>query len=201
MPERDAIIFPEYRGAMEQSKAKGFGGTRGLGSIAEGTQARAQAEAGDALVEPYAAAVLQAAKEFEDALHFGQALLQFSDFAGGEFAPAGGYRSFFAEAGEEELDFSKGEIHLGGETDEQDAVECVRGIAALAVAAIWRGEQAELFVIANGRRIHGSTFGEFSDFHAFLFMRGLEGFALRRRGKRAFRSAGASPTAKESYLT
>jgi hypothetical protein len=201
MPERDAIIFPEYRGAVGQSKAKPFGGAGGWRSVPEGAEPRAQAEAGDALVELYAAAVLQAAKEFEEALRFGQALFQFGDFGGGKFAPARGYRSVFTEAVEEEFDFGEGEIHFRRETDEQDAVQRVGGIAALAVEAIRGGQQAELFIVANGRSIDSGVFGEFSDFHAFLFMRGLAGLALRRRGKRACRYAGASLTAKESYLT
>jgi len=50
-------------------------------------------------------------------------LLDFVEFAGGEFFPARADGGVVAEAAEEELDFGEGEAHVGGEADEEDAME------------------------------------------------------------------------------
>lgn len=139
-----------------------------LPGAAEGAEAGAEAEAGDALVKLDAATVLEAAEKFEEALRLSQTLLHFCDFAGGEFAPAGGDWRVFAEAVEEKLHFGEREIHFAGEADEQKAVEGVGGIATLAVDAVGRSEQTDLFVVADGGGVEVGAGGEFSDFHSFL---------------------------------
>ena len=48
----------------------------------------------------------------------GDRLIDFGDFSGGEFFPAGADGSIVAEAAEEELDFSKCEAHVAGKADE-----------------------------------------------------------------------------------
>ena len=47
------------------------------------------------------------------------------------------------------------------EVDEKtwDAVEGVRGIAALTASTVWRGEQAEFLVVADGRGMEASAAG------------------------------------------
>src|SRR5258708_1302717 len=92
----------------------------------------AEAEALDADLERSATAMEQV---FEQGLQEERALDVFfhlSDFAVREFSPAGADRSVFAEAVEEELDLAEGEAHLACKADEQDAIECVAGVAALA---------------------------------------------------------------------
>jgi hypothetical protein len=73
-----------------------------------------------------------------------------------------------AEAVEEELDFGEGEAHFSGETDEEDAVESVGGIAALAAGAMSRSEQAESLVVANGGGVEAGAMGELTDFHMLI---------------------------------
>ena len=104
--------------------------------MADGAEAGAQAQSRDTPVELDAAAVLEAFEELEEALGLREAVPHFGDFAGGELAPAGGDRRVFAETVEEEFDFCEGEIHFAGEADEQDTVEGVGGVAALAADAV-----------------------------------------------------------------
>jgi hypothetical protein len=92
-------------------------------------------------------------------------LFDLGELAGGEFSPAGADGSVVAEAAEEELDFGEGEAHVGGEADEEDAVERVGGIATLASDALGRGEEAHFFVVADGRGVEVGAGGEFTDFH------------------------------------
>jgi len=106
-----------------------FGRTR----EAEVAELGTEAEAGDALVEAGAgAAGLEALEKAEEAAGEEQALLELSDLLRREFAPAGGDRRAGAEAVEEEFDFGEREIHFGGEADEEETVESVGGVAALA---------------------------------------------------------------------
>jgi len=92
-------------------------------------------------------------------------LLDFVEFAGGEFFPARADGGVVAEAAEEELDFGEGEAHVGGEADEEDAMEGVAGIAALAADPLGRGEEAHFFVVADGGGVEAGAGGEFTDFH------------------------------------
>lgn len=94
--------------------------------------------------------------------------LHLDDFAAGKFSPAGRWRRVIAEAGKEEADFGEGEAHFGGEADEQQAVSGGDGVTALAVATVGSGEQAELFVIADGGSVDASAGCEFTDFHVDL---------------------------------
>jgi hypothetical protein len=87
------------------------------------------------------------------------------ELAGGELFPAGADGGVIAEAAEEKLDFAEGEAHVGGEADEEDAMEGVAGVAALAAEALGRREEAEFFVIADGGGVEVSARGEFTDFH------------------------------------
>src|SRR5882762_8550503 len=92
-------------------------------------------------------------------------LLDFVEFARGEVFPARANWCVVAEAAEEELDFGKGEAHVGGEADEEDAVERVGGITALTADALGRDEDAHFFVVADGRGVELGAAGEFTDFH------------------------------------
>src|SRR5579862_175880 len=116
-------------------------------------------------MEVNALAALQAFEQVEQAASESKALLEFGDFAGGEFSPARGDRGASAEAVEEELDFGKGEIHFAGEADQQDAIKRFAGIAALAANAFGGRKQAEFFVIADGGRREAGLGGELSDLH------------------------------------
>jgi hypothetical protein len=64
-----------------------------------------------------AAARLEPAEKIEEALGLRETVLQFGDFGGGEFAPAGGDRSVLGKTVEEEFDFGEGEVHFAGEAD------------------------------------------------------------------------------------
>lgn len=93
------------------------------------------------------------------------------EFSRSEFFPAWADGSIVVKAAEEELDFGEGETHFSGEADEQDAVEGVGGIAALAAGAMGRSEEAEFFVVADGRRVEACALGEFADFHICFLSR------------------------------
>ena len=95
----------------------------------------------------------------------GDAGFDLGEFSGGELFPARADGSVVAEAVEEELDFREGEAHFSGEADEQDAVERVRRIAALAAGAMRGSEEAEFFVVADGGGAEACATGEFTDFH------------------------------------
>src|SRR5207253_2683592 len=76
--------------------------------------------------------------EFESA---GDGLIDFGELAGGEPLPTGADGSVVAETVEEKLDFGKAEAHFGGEANEQDAVNGVAWIAALAAETLGRSEE------------------------------------------------------------
>jgi len=100
--------------------------------------------------------------EFEGA---GDVLIDFDEFAGGKFFPAGADGSVIAEAAEEELDFVEGEAHVGGKADEQDAMKGVGGVAALAADPLGRCEEAAFLIVADGGGVEVGASGEFTDFH------------------------------------
>jgi len=117
------------------------------------------------LLEGGAAAAEETLEEGFELEGAGDVSLDFAELAGGEFFPAGAYRSVIAEAAEEELDFAEGETHVSGEADEEDAREGVTGIAALAAEALGRNEEPEFFVVADGGGVEAGGRGELADFH------------------------------------
>ena len=52
-------------------------------------------------------------------------------------------------------------------------MEGVAGIAALATCALWRSEEAEFFVVADGGGVEAGAASEFTDFH-FRMLSGCE---------------------------
>ena len=160
----------------------------------EGPQAGTEAEALDADLKTRAAAaekVLEYRFEAEGALNVA---FDFGDFAVRKFFPAWADRSVVAKAAEEELDFGESETHFSGEADEQDAIESVGRVAALAADAVRRGEQAAFFVVANGRGVKAGASGEFSDFHSFSYRwKGYSVFCSARQEALAAR-AGQAPS-------
>ena len=136
-----------------------------FGAASEEGKSWAEAEAFDAEPEGGAAAAkegLEEGFEFEGAV---DGLIDFEELTVGEFFPARANWCVVAEAAEEELDFGEGEAHVGGEADEEDAMEGVAGIAALASDALGRGEEAAFFVVADGGGVEVGAAGEFTDFH------------------------------------
>jgi hypothetical protein len=115
-------------------------------------------ERGAAAVEE----VLEKGFEAEGALDGG---FDFGEFAVGKFFPAGADGGVVAKAAEEELDFGEGKAHVAGKADEEDAVEGVRRVAALASGAMGRGEKAAFFVVADGGGVEAGAAGEIADFH------------------------------------
>ena len=112
------------------------------GAAGDESEVFAEAEGADTLLERgavTASEALEKSLEFERA---GDILLDFGELSGGQFFPAWANRGIVAEATEEEFDFAKGEAHLASEADEQDAMEGVARIAALAARALGRGEEA-----------------------------------------------------------
>jgi hypothetical protein len=108
---------------------------------------------------------LEEGLEFERA---GDILVDFRELSCGELLPAGTDGGVVTEAAEEKLDFGKSEAHVGGEADEEHAVEGIGGIAALAANALGRSEEPAFFVVADGRGVEAGGRGELADFHEDL---------------------------------
>jgi hypothetical protein len=125
----------------------------------------AEAEGADALLERDTATAEEALEEGFEFEGAGYGLIDFGEFAGGEFFPARADRGVVAEAAKEDLDFGERETHVGGEADEEDAMEGVAGIAALATDPLGRCEEAHFFVVANGGGVEVGAAGKFTDFH------------------------------------
>jgi|SRR5690348_3543105 hypothetical protein len=143
------------------------------GAIGNEAEVFAEAEGGDALLEGGAAAAEKALEKSFEAEPAGDAGFHFGELSVGEFFPARSDGSVVAKAAEEELDFGEGETHFSGEADEQDTIEGVGRIAALASGAVRRSEEAEFFVVADGGGVEACALGELADFH--------EGFLLEKR--------------------
>ncbi len=95
-------------------------------------------------------------------------MIDFAELTGGEFFPAGAYRSVIAEAAEEKLDLAEGEAHVGGEADQEYARKGIVCVAALAAEALGRCEEAAFFVVADGGGVEAGGACEFADFHLVL---------------------------------
>jgi hypothetical protein len=111
---------------------------------------------------------MAAEKTLEKRLEFQGAddvLIDFGELPGGELFPARTDWSVFAEAAEEEFDFGEGKAHIAGEADEENAVEGVAGVAALAADTLGRDEKAALFVVADSGGIKAGATGELANFH------------------------------------
>jgi hypothetical protein len=126
---------------------------------------RAEAEAVDAELEGGTVAAKEALNEEFEFEGAGDVLIDFDEFPGGKFFPAGADGGVITEPVEEELDFGEGEAHVGGEADEEDAMEGVAGIAALAAEPLGRGEEAAFLIVADGGGVEVGASGEFTDFH------------------------------------
>lgn len=125
----------------------------------------AEAEGGDALLEGSAAAAEKALEKSFEAKPTGNAGFDLGELLGGKFFPARADGCVVAKAAEEEFDFRQGETHFSGEANEQDAVESVWGITALAAGAVRRSEEAESFVVADGGGVKACAVGEVADSH------------------------------------
>jgi hypothetical protein len=136
------------------------------GAMGKGAEIFAEVEGADTLVERGAAAAEEALEKGSELEGADDVLIDFGQLAGGELFPARADGSVIAEAAKEELDFGKGEAHVGGEADEKDAVEGVGGIAALAAEALGRGEQTAFFIVADGGGVEAGAAGELADFHS-----------------------------------
>lgn len=114
------------------------------------------------------------------------AAVDFHKFAARQFFPTRANRGIVAEAVEKESNFIEGEAHFARETNEQDAIEGVWWIAALAAGAMGRSKEADFFVIADGGGIKAGSTGKFTDFHfRFSWAEALfhfSGASLNRRG-------------------
>ena len=111
------------------------------------------------MLEGGAMAMLKVLEKGFEAERADDVVFDLDEFFGSEFFPARADWSVVAEAAEKELDFGEGETHFAGEANKQDAVEGVRGIAALTASTVWRGEQAEFLVVADGRGMEASAAG------------------------------------------
>jgi hypothetical protein len=92
-------------------------------------------------------------------------IFDFAELATRQFFPAGADRSIVSKTVEEEFCLLEGKAHFAGKADEQDAVESVGRVAALAVDAMRRGEKAHFLVIADRGSVDAAASGEFSDLH------------------------------------
>jgi hypothetical protein len=99
----------------------------------------------------------------------GDILVHFGNLSGSESFPPGADGGVVAEAAEEEFDFGEGETHVAGKAEEEDAVEGVGGVAALAAGAMGRGEKAAFFVVTDCGGVEIGAVGEISDSHVSFF--------------------------------
>jgi hypothetical protein len=136
-----------------------------VGAAGDGAEIFAEAEGGDALLERSAVAMEKTLEKGFQAKGASDAVFDVHELSGGEFLPARSYGSLIVQAAKEKLDFGERETHLASEANEENAVEGVRGIAALAAGAMRRGEEAEPFVVADGGGVEASTAREFPNFH------------------------------------
>jgi len=133
----------------------------------DGAEAGAEAEPLDTDLQRSAMALKKMLQERFQPEGTLKSFFELKKLASCEFLPARAYRSGFAEAVEEEFDFEEGEAHIAGETDEQDAMKGVWGVAALAAESVGRWEQAAFFVVADGGSVEIGGAGELADFHEF----------------------------------
>src|SRR6202171_2737486 len=133
--------------------------------VLEEAEVFAEAEGADAVLEGGATAVEEVLKKRFELERAGNVLFDFDEFPGGEFFPARADGGVVAEGAEEEFDFGEGEAHVRGEADEEDAMEGVAGIAALADDPLGRGGEAHFFVVAGGGGVAAGAGGKFTDFH------------------------------------
>jgi len=131
---------------------------RAAGHAAEAEAIDTELEGGTAAAEE----ALEEGFEFESA---GDGLIDFGELAGGEPLPTGADGSVVAETVEEKLDFGKAEAHFGGEANEQDAVNGVAWIAALAAETLGRSEEPAFFIVADGGGVEVGGGGQLADFH------------------------------------
>jgi hypothetical protein len=136
-----------------------------VGAAGDGAEIFAEAEGGDALLERSAVAMEKTLEKGFQAKRASDAVFDVHELSGCEFLPARSYGSLIVQAAKEKLDFGERETHLASEANEENAVEGVRGIAALATAAVRRSEQTEFFVVADGGGIQACASSEFTNLH------------------------------------
>ena len=142
-----------------------------LPGFPNGAEFFAKAEDVNALPKSGAAAAEETLEKGFELEGAGDIALDFDELAGGKFFPTRADGSVIAEAAEEQLDFGKRKVHVAREADEEDAIEGIGRIAALSADALWRGEEATLFVVTDGGGVEARERGELADFHGlFLFM-------------------------------
>jgi len=133
--------------------------------VLKAAEVGAEAEASDTELEGGTVAAKEALKEGFEFEGAGDVLIDFDEFSCGELFPARADGGVITEPAEEELDFGEGEAHVGGEADEEDAMEGVAGIAALAADTLRRGEEATFLIVADGGGVEVGASGELADFH------------------------------------
>jgi hypothetical protein len=139
-----------------------------LPGFPNGAEFFAKAEGVNALPKRGAAAAEETLKKGFELEGTGDIALDFDELAGGKFFPTRADGSVTAEATEKEIDFREGKVHVACETDEEDAIESVGGIAALAANTLWRDEEATLFVVADGGGVEAGERCKLADFHGLL---------------------------------
>jgi len=77
------------------------------------------------------------------------ALVDFEDLSMRQFFPVRTNGSVVLQSIEKNFDLAQRESHLAGKADEDHAVECVRGVPALAACAVGRREQSTSFVVTD----------------------------------------------------
>ena len=95
-------------------------------------------------------------KVFEERFQTPRALdapLDFLNFSVREFFPARPNWRVVPQAVEKNFDLAQRESHLARKADEEHAVECVRGVPALAAGTVGRGKQSASFVVADRGRV------------------------------------------------
>jgi hypothetical protein len=75
--------------------------------------------------------------------------LDFPNFPVREFFPARPDWGIILQPIEKNFDLAQRKSHLARKADEEHAVECVRGVPALAARTVGHGEQSTPFVVTN----------------------------------------------------
>src|SRR5215471_13350949 len=107
----------------------------------------------------------EAAHQFFETAGAGDESAQVCDFASGEFLPARADGRGFTNATKEDADFLKRETHFARKTNEENAIQGFRGIAALTACTGWHGKKADFLVITNGGSVEAGLPCESTDFH------------------------------------
>jgi len=120
-----------------------------FGAASDESKAGTETEALDTDLKRHARAVQEVFEERFQAPRSPDVPLDFLNLSVGEFFPARPDWRVIPQPIEKNLYLAQRESHLARKADEEDAVECVRGVPPLAACTVGRGEQPASFVVTD----------------------------------------------------